>query len=133
MSGILTHPKENDPKAKTVGAAIFGDGCAAALLSQNTISENRDVHSDGPTIIASQVHQIRNTLDAVSLDPNGEDTYLHLARDLPELATSGLREIVDQFLNTNNLEHSQINHWIIHPGGRRIIENIQATLEQIGR
>ncbi len=33
MSGILTRATAEDPRAKTVGSAIFGDGCAAALLS----------------------------------------------------------------------------------------------------
>ncbi len=33
MSSILTRATAEDPRAKTVGSAIFGDGCAAALLS----------------------------------------------------------------------------------------------------
>ena len=35
MSGILMRATPEDPKAKTVGSAIFGDGCAAALLSND--------------------------------------------------------------------------------------------------
>ena len=37
--------------ARPIGSALFGDGCAAVLLSS-------DPHADGPTILASQVHQI---------------------------------------------------------------------------
>ena len=33
MSSILMRATPDDPRAKTVGSAIFGDGCAAALLS----------------------------------------------------------------------------------------------------
>lgn len=121
MSGLLHKATPEDPKAKTVGSAIFGDGCAAALLSG-------DPRAGGPMILASQVHQIGGTLDAVSMDLDGEDSYLHLARDLPELAGAGLPEVVSGFLRRNHLQHSDVDHWIVHPGGRRIIENVQTAL-----
>jgi alkylresorcinol/alkylpyrone synthase len=122
MSGILTRARPTDPRAKTVGAAIFGDGCAAALLSA-------DPRAEGPSLLASQVHQIGGTLDAVSLRFSEQDTYLHLARELPDLAGAGLAEVVERFLRRNHLGRAQIDHWILHPGGRRIIENMQAALE----
>jgi alkylresorcinol/alkylpyrone synthase len=121
MSGILTRARATDPRAKTVGSAIFGDGCAAALVSA-------DPRADGPSILASQVHQIGGTLDAVSLRFSDEDTYLHLARELPDLAGAGLAEVVERFLRRNHLSRSQIDHWMLHPGGRRIIENMQTAL-----
>jgi alkylresorcinol/alkylpyrone synthase len=122
MSGILMRATPEDPRVKTVGSAIFGDGCAAALLSS-------DPRADGPLILASQVHQVPGTLDAVSLQFSGEDSYLHIARELPDLASAGLAEVVERFLRRNRLSHSQIDHWMIHPGGRRIIENVQSALE----
>ena len=122
MSSILMRATPHDPKAKTVGSAIFGDGCAAVLLSRHT-------HADGPAILASQVHQIGATLGAVSLDLAGENSYLHIARELPDLASAGLCEVVDRFLHANGLERSGIDHWIVHPGGRRIIENLRSALE----
>jgi len=122
MSGILTRARASDSKAKTVGSAIFGDGCAAALLSH-------DPGADGPMILASQVHQIGGALGAVSLDIGEHDSYLHLARELPALAGAALPGVVAGFLERNELEHSDIDHWIVHPGGRRIIENVQSALE----
>lgn len=122
MSGLLMRATEQDPRAKTVGSAIFGDGCAAALLSC-------DPRADGPLILASQVHQIGGTLDAVSLRFTDGDGYLHLARELPDLAGAGLAEVVDRFLRRNRLSRAEIDHWIVHPGGRRIIENLQSALD----
>jgi predicted naringenin-chalcone synthase len=121
MSSLMARATPQDPKAKIVGSAIFGDGCAAALVS-------RTADTDGPEILASQVHQIKDALGAVRLDVAGEDSYLHLARDLPDLAGAGLPGVVGDFLRRNELERSDIDHWIVHPGGRRIIENIQSAL-----
>jgi alkylresorcinol/alkylpyrone synthase len=122
MSGIMMQAAERDPRAKVIGSAIFGDGCAAALLSG-------DPDADGPSILASQVHQIGGTLGAVSLELAPHDSYLHLARELPDLAGTGLRELVDGFLARNGSERAAIDHWIVHPGGRRIIESMRTALE----
>jgi len=122
MSSILMRATPHDPKAKTVGSALFGDGCAAVLLSGHP-------RADGPAILASQVHQIGTTLGAVSLDLAGEDSYLHIARELPDLAEAGLPGVVGGFLRDHELKHSDIDHWIVHPGGRRIIENVRSALE----
>jgi alkylresorcinol/alkylpyrone synthase len=121
MSSILTRAGEQDPRAKTVGSALFGDGCAAAVLSA-------DPGADGPTILATRVHQLGGTLAAVSLACCEQDSYLHLVRELPDLAGAGLPGVAEKFLLDNRVEHSEIDHWMVHPGGRRIIENIQGAL-----
>jgi len=122
MAGILMRASEDDAKAKVVGSSLFGDGCAAALL-------DGDAEADGPVIVASKVHQIGRTLGAVKLTLDAEDSYLHLDRDLPEQAGAGLRELVEDFLQVNEVSRAEIDHWVVHPGGRRIIESVQETLE----
>ena len=32
-------------------------------------------------------------------------------------------------MHRNHLQRAEIDHWIVHPGGRRIIENVQLALE----
>ena len=121
MSGILTRATPQDPRAKTVGSAIFGDGCAAVLLSG-------DPRAQGPAILASQVHQLPDSLGVVSLQCSAHDSYLHLERELPDLAGAGLPAVADTFLENQGLDRSAIDHWIAHPGGRRIVENIGSAL-----
>lgn len=122
MSGILMGACADDAKAKVVGSAIFGDGCAAALVSD-------DFGADGPAIVSAKVHQIAGTLDAVSLELAAQDSYLHLNRDLPDVAAAGLGELAESFLASAGLDRSAIDHWIVHPGGRRIIDCVQSALE----
>lgn len=122
MSGVLTRAMPEDERAKVVGSAIFGDGCAAALLSN-------DPGANGPAILASQVLQLPDSLGAVSLRMSELDCYLHLARELPDLAGAGLPAFAERFLESQDLGRAEIDHWIVHPGGRRIIENIASALE----
>lgn len=138
MAGILMRSAEDDSRAKVVGSSIFGDGCAAALLDGDPLEE-RDEDCDspgspdaagiGPTIVASKVHQIGRTLGAVKLELAAQDSYLHLDRDLPDRAGEGLRELVEDFLDTHGLSRAAIDHWVVHPGGRRIIESVQEALD----
>jgi predicted naringenin-chalcone synthase len=121
MTGILMSARADDVKAKVVGSAIFGDGCAAALLAE-------DPGAEGPEIVAAKVHQIAGTLDAVSLELAPGDSYLHLDRDLPDVAAADLGELADGFLDSAGLDRTEIDHWIVHPGGRRIIDCMQAAL-----
>jgi alkylresorcinol/alkylpyrone synthase len=121
MAGILMRSSAQDTRAKVVGSAIFGDGCAAALLTD-------EPDAGGPVIVASKVHQIDNTLGAVSMELAAEDSYLHLDRDLPDVAAAGLCALVDEFLELHDLTRAGIDHWIVHPGGRRIIECVQEAL-----
>lgn len=121
MSGILMRARDDDPRAKTVGSALFGDGCAAAVLSA-------DAHADGPLIVDTQVHQVAGTLDAVKLECAGDDSHLHLSRELPAVAGDELGAIAERFLRRNGVRRDQIDHWIVHPGGRRIIENVESAL-----
>jgi alkylresorcinol/alkylpyrone synthase len=121
MSGILMRARADDERAKTVGSSLFGDGCAAALLSA-------DAEADGPLILDTQVHQVAGTLDAVELQCGDEDSHLHLARELPTVAGAELGAIAERFLRRNGVRREQIHHWIVHPGGRRIIENVESAL-----
>ena len=120
MSALLVRADAQDARAKTVSSPIFGDGCAAALLCSESGRPDRRSWS-------SQVYQLDNTLGAVSMAP--QEGYLHLARELPDLAGAGLGGLVEEFLAANSLSRAGVEHWIVHPGGRRIIESIQAALD----
>ncbi len=142
MAGILMRSAAEDSRAKVIGSSIFGDGCAAALLDGDQLEDgdggcgeevggpgNGMGSGSGPTIVASKVHQIGRTLGAVKLELAAQDSYLHLDRDLPDRAGEGLLELVEDFLGADGLARMDIDHWIVHPGGRRIIESVQEALD----
>jgi predicted naringenin-chalcone synthase len=124
MTGILMGASADDARSKTVGSSIFGDGCAAALIEFDETS----AQPEGPAVLASKVHQIGGTLGAVRMQLAPDDSYLHLIRELPDVAGEGLGELVDDFLGSSDVDRGAIDHWFVHPGGRRIIESVQEAL-----
>ncbi len=129
MTGILMGASAEDPRSKTVGSSIFGDGCAAAAIEYGYSSPTAPGGlGAGPAILASKVHQISGTLGAVRMQLAPDDSFLHLIRELPDVAGAGLGELVDEFLAAQGHKREAIDHWLVHPGGRRIIESIQEAL-----
>jgi alkylresorcinol/alkylpyrone synthase len=131
MSGLLSRARPEDERSKTVGSSIFGDGCGAMLLEWGEAAGCRDGFSpeaSGPIVLASRVHQVAGTLEAVAMKLAPEDSFLHIARELPDIGGAHLRALVDRFLEDNETTGEEIDHWMVHPGGRRIIEKAQEAL-----
>jgi 3,5-dihydroxyphenylacetyl-CoA synthase len=121
VSGFLTAVGPGDGKAKVVGSALFGDGCGAALLAGG--------HDEpGPAVLATAVHQVPGTLDHVRFSVTGADSHMEISRELPVLAEHGLAPLVDEFLHGQGLDRGAVDHWLLHPGGRAIIEGVQRGL-----
>jgi predicted naringenin-chalcone synthase len=122
VSGFMTRVAPGDERTKVVGFALFGDGCGAALLD---LGEGAD---GGPELVATSVHQVPETLDQVRFAVSEEDSYMRLGRELPAMAESNLPGLVDEFLHERGLRRSSIHHWVLHPGGRGVLEGAQRGL-----
>lgn len=127
VSGFLTTCSPDDPKVKKVGSSLFGDGCAAALVTAHDPGE--DDAAAGPRIVLSAVHQIPGSLDEVRFAVSGDDTHMNMSRALPVIAANDLRGLVDDFLARADLTREHVDHWIAHPGGRGILDGIKAGLQ----
>ena len=122
VSGFMTRAEATDERTKIVGFALFGDGCGAALLDLGEGAEG------GPKIVASTVHQVPDTLDQVRFAVSEEDSYMRLGPELPAIVEASLPALVDEFLEQQGLRRSSIDHWVLHPGGRGILEGAQRGL-----
>lgn len=120
-TGSLTPAKPGDEKTKMVAASLFSDGCAAAVLT-------RDASVSGPAVLATRVHQIEDTIGAVSFKLRADESHMHMGRDLPSIAREGAGRLVDGFLAERGLTRERIAHWMIHPGGRGIVEAVEESL-----
>lgn len=99
--------------------ALFADGAALICLSpQEGEFELIDFFS----------FYLQNTLDKMSWLLRDTGFIMGLDPEVPALVESHLEKAVEAFLNKHNLNISQINHWIIHPGGLGILQAVQKSL-----
>jgi alkylresorcinol/alkylpyrone synthase len=116
----LSFRRDDFSKSNIVATALFGDGAAAALLS---------TEFDGPAIVASGEHTWPQSLDVMGWDVTGDGLKAIFSRDIPELVASDLNEIVTAFLASNGLALADVDRFVCHPGGAKVLDALESAFE----
>ena len=107
-------------KANIIATSLFGDGAAAIVLRAGDGGATQIEHAGE--------HLWPNTLDVMgwSVDPLGFGVILR--RTIPEFVTSELKPALTQILARMRLSMSDIDRFICHPGGAKVINAIETAL-----
>jgi len=84
---------------------------------------------DGPRIVASRSVFYPDTEDVMGWDISELGFRIVLSRGVPEIVKRHLADDVDAFLADHGLERCDLSSWIMHPGGPRVLEAVQAALD----
>ncbi|BBX18631.1 type III polyketide synthase [Mycolicibacterium duvalii] len=122
----LTFPAARPSIATLVGSALFGDGAAAVIA----VGERRAERTApaGPAVRDSRSRLYPDSLDIMGWQVGGNGFELVLSPDLPQLIERYLADDVAEFLGAHDLTVADIDTWVSHPGGPKVIEAITATL-----
>ena len=101
--------------------SLFGDGAAAAVIA------TRD-QAPGPKIHGFSSHIITDAIGAMRFDFDGEKQSFFLDRDIPYILGQNVDKPVDKLLGKFGLKRRDIKHWVIHSGGRKVIDSIKYCL-----
>jgi alkylresorcinol/alkylpyrone synthase len=112
--------------AMFVSAALFGDGAAGVVLR----SEGEDhAASHGPRILCVGEHFWPDTERIMGWDVKGDGFGVVLSPELPALMRRGLRPAVDLFLERSELRLEDFQGFLVHPGGRKVLETAEEVLK----
>ncbi len=113
------HVRDDRPVTQIVNS-LFGDGCAAALIAG---ASSRFV---GPQVIAQASHLIDEAWRAISLHWSKSHTKfeLYLDRAIPDLLATHSPTPIAAVLRQAGVCRSEIKHWLIHAGGKKVIDAI---------
>jgi alkylresorcinol/alkylpyrone synthase len=114
----LSFRRDDWSKSNIVATALFGDGAAAALLSTD---------GAGPAVAASGEHTWPGSLDVMGWEVAEDGLKAIFSRDIPNLVTTRLGDVVSAFLTRNRLAIGDIDRFVCHPGGAKVI----AALEHV--
>lgn len=117
----LSFRTEQPTKADIVATALFGDGAAACVLQAG---EGGFAHVEG-----CAEHTWPDTLDIMGwrVDPNGLGVIF--AQAIPPFARKHLRPAMDEMLAGQGLEAAEVDRFICHPGGTKVIEALESSLD----
>jgi alkylresorcinol/alkylpyrone synthase len=75
-----------------------------------------------PGIMNTQSTLMPDSLDVMGWDIRDQGLFVVFSRDIPSIIEEWLKPNVSKFLSENQLQLSEINHFIAHPGGKKVIE-----------
>ncbi len=105
--------------AQLVGAAIFADGAASALVSPM---------DRGLVFRGSESFLIPRTRHLMGYDIFDDGFHLRLDRELPQALLEVAPERIKSFLAGHDLTPEQIPYWLFHPGGTKILDFLETNL-----
>jgi len=116
------HFQKENTDDNLLANALFGDGAAAALVEASprhgTNLKLEQFHCD---LATEGEHDMTWTVGDLGFE-------MRLSTYVPEVIRSGIRNLTRSLLSKINLSPAAISFYAIHPGGKKILETIEAEL-----
>jgi len=103
-----------------VGNAICADGAAAFLLAAG-----QQANPSYPQIIDFETFIDTEQIEEVGLQHRDGNLRIVLGASIQHLAGPMIEPALQQLLQRHGLSRSRIGFWVVHPGGRKVIDNVQ--------
>lgn len=110
-------------KADIIATVLFGDGAAAACVSA-------DAPTTGRRVALGSGHQKiwPDTLDIMGWDVDETGFGVVFDRSIPAFVTKEFAAATQSALTAANLTHGQIDRYVCHPGGAKVLAAIEGSL-----
>jgi alkylresorcinol/alkylpyrone synthase len=112
----------DDTMDTIIGNAICADGAAAFLIT----GDGRI--AGGPAVLDSESCVASEHINKVGFEHKNNKLRVILANEVRYLAAPLIERALDVLLKRNRLSRSDIRFWVAHPGGRKVINNLQKHL-----
>jgi alkylresorcinol/alkylpyrone synthase len=123
----LTIQRDDLSLANLIASGLFGDGAVAVLMvgDDHTLAQRAQPL---PRVIDSQSHFFPKTEHIMGWDVGNSGFKVLLSADIAGLAQSEVRPILEAFLGKHGLTIADIGHWLVHPGGPKVIQALETGL-----
>lgn len=106
--------------------SLFGDGAAAIALTAEDLLPG----AEGPRVLSFAGHIITDALGAMRYDwdrAQGKYSFF-LDPDIPYVVGAHAELVVGRLLAGAGLRRSDISHWLVHSGGKKVIDAVRVNL-----
>jgi alkylresorcinol/alkylpyrone synthase len=144
----LTFQRKDISQANLISSILFGDGAAAVIVSNNpkavaaAPSSISTAHTNGngngnfaagasshkPKILVTETYTFPDSLGAMGFDLRDAGFHILLDKNVPDMIGSKIKSLIDGFLGRHGLTQQDIKGWILHPGGARLLGNVEIAL-----
>jgi predicted naringenin-chalcone synthase len=117
----LHHQYTDDPQ-QIVANSLFADGSAAIVIKgteHSSKSNGRPINRW--EVLANGSCVLTDTTDMMTWRVGDHGFQMTLSAQVPEVIRKQLRPWIEQWLAKQNVQHSDVDLWAVHPGGPRIL------------
>lgn len=102
---------------------LFADGCAAALVTHNSFA------LPGLELKNFYAEIVPKGRKDMAWELSSSGFLMTLSGYIPELIEEDFEQLIARAVTAAGLKKEDINCWCIHPGGKRILEAVQRSLQ----
>ncbi len=121
----LTFQKDDFSKSNIVGTSLFSDGAAAVLVAGDRHPLNG---SHGASLLNSLSTIYDDSLNVMGWDVRNSGLKVIFSRDIPTIVHGSVRENIEEIAAANGIGLDRIKHYVIHPGGPKVIDAYEEAL-----
>jgi alkylresorcinol/alkylpyrone synthase len=118
----LTLQRNDESMANFVASGLFGDGAAAVVM----VGENRS--QAGPTVVDTRSAVYPDSEGVIGFNVGETGFEIVLTSEVADVIGKHFPLGVASFLADNGLSQPDIDTWLAHPGGPRILEAFADSL-----
>jgi len=118
----LTWQSDDLSVPNLLASSLFGDGAAALVISGSG-------RAPGPRVVASRSIFYPETEQVMGWDVRDQGLKLIMSAGIPDLVRRHARAEVERFLGEQGLGRRDVQHWVLHSGGPKVLEAFQDALE----
>ncbi|MEO4053599.1 3-oxoacyl-[acyl-carrier-protein] synthase III C-terminal domain-containing protein [Solibacillus sp. CAU 1738] len=122
----LTFQPNDYTKSNLVGASLFADGAACVLVCGDEVHLPTKKHI--PSIVNSASKWMPNSEQVMGWDIKDNGLHVVFQKSIPVLITTWLGPFIEQFLEEELLSKGDVQHFIAHPGGKKVLQAYEDTL-----
>ncbi|PKR78810.1 type III polyketide synthase [Halalkalibacillus sediminis] len=123
LSSVAFHIDELN-STNIVGAALFGDGAAAVLL----LGDEHPLSTGGFKMTEASSRTKRESMDIMGWDVQDDGFHVIFSKKIPSLIKTFWKDHSDNFLTDNKITLQEIDSFILHPGGKKVLEEISKCI-----
>ncbi len=120
----LTYQREDVSMQALVGALLFGDGVGAVVV-RGVADDDKEVH--GFALEASQTWLFEDSWGYMGFDVKDSGLHLVLDKGIPGAVERAIKPVMLGFLDSQGLAGSDLGFHVLHPGGRKVIDEVART------
>jgi len=104
--------------------SLFGDGAAAALIVAGASHDT----ADGPALLDFECLMIPEAREEMRFDFEAGKFSFYLGWEIPYLLGEHIATPVDALLRRNGLKRRDVKHWVVHSGGKKVVDSIKYNI-----